>query len=184
MAELVPDEESRMRRRRRRGASWIRRSARSFWHAAPCCPKKTRARRRHARQMGSDRAIGATPTARFSPGGLPERQGLAFEREFAHGKREPGRRVGLSEPVGLWRKVEAQKHPRAIGGPVQLHQSARLVDKTCALVKLYRPPDGARMLLGFDLAPETYGFREPDTTARLAFPVCEFSLEGEALPLR
>src|SRR2546430_11818766 len=91
MAELVPDEESRMRRRRRRGASWIRRSARSFWHAAPCCPKKTRARRRHARQMGSDRAIGATPTARFSPGGLLERQGLAFEREFAHGKREPGR---------------------------------------------------------------------------------------------
>src|SRR6266571_6147495 len=128
MAELVPDEESRMRRRRRRGASWIRRSARSFWHAAPCCPKKTRARRRHARQMGSDRAIGATPTARFSPGGLLERQGLAFEREFAHGKREPGRRVGLSQPVGLWRKVEAQKHPRAIGGPVQLHQSARLVD--------------------------------------------------------
>ena len=58
------------------------------------------------------------------------------------------------------------------------------VDKTCALVKLYRPPDGARMLLGFDLAPETYGFREPDTTARLAFPVCEFSLEGEALPLK
>src|SRR5207245_10326572 len=92
MAELVPDEESRMRRRRRRGASWIRRSARSFWHAAPCCPKKTRARRRHARQMGSDRAIGATPTARFSPGGLLERQGLAFEREFAHGKRELGRR--------------------------------------------------------------------------------------------